>query len=68
MLDDFLRSVDRYGNPVTLKYKGKGAYPTRGGGIATIFTTLVITYWLTQHILEAILYSERNFTIKKLVS
>lgn len=42
---DYVKSVDRYANPVALTYNGKKSFPSFSGGVATIITILLIFYW-----------------------
>lgn len=53
---EFLKSIDRYGNPVLLNYNGQGSFPTRGGGIATIFTAILLTYWVCSTFAEQVTF------------
>ncbi len=58
----FVKSIDRYGNGVSLSYKGKKSYPTFCGGIATIITVLMCFYWWLATALNHYNHHTRNFT------
>ena len=42
----FLKSYDRYAQVVSLTYKKSGRFETSAGGIATIISFFVLTYWV----------------------
>lgn len=41
----YVKSIDRYGNPVMFTYNGKKTFPSFCGGVATIITIFVCFYW-----------------------
>lgn len=40
-----MKSIDRYGNSVQLTYNGKKSFPSFFGGLATIISILMVSYW-----------------------
>ena len=42
---NYVKSVDRYANPVQLTYNGKKSFPSFGGGVATLLTIFLLCYW-----------------------
>ena len=57
-----MKSIDRYGNGVSLTYNGKKSFPTVCGGILTILTILLVIYWWVATYLNHHLHPTRNFT------
>ena len=47
----FLKSYDRYAKNVSLSYKRSGSFETSIGGICSIFSFTVLTYWLAVNIM-----------------
>lgn len=47
-IHDVLKSIDIYGTPITLTYKGQGTFKTFVGGIFTLITlVIVMSYFLS---------------------
>ena len=46
----FLKSYDRYAKNVSLSYKRSGSFETSIGGICSIFTFTILTYWLATNL------------------
>ena len=42
VIEQIFESVDAYGEPITLKYKGRSTYTTVCGGITTLVTVILI--------------------------
>jgi hypothetical protein len=49
---DFFRGWDAYPVPITMRYNRKGAFATVPGGISSMISDLMITYWIVTTILE----------------
>jgi hypothetical protein len=45
-----LKRYDRYAKSVSLSYKRSGSFETSVGGICSIFTFTLLTYWLAVNI------------------
>ena len=60
---NFLKGYDRYANPVSLLYKRKGQYQTAVGGVATIVSFAMLSYWLVLNLIQAV--HPGTFEIKK---
>ena len=43
---EFFKRFDRYAKNVSLSYKRSGSYETSIGGICSIFTFTILTYWV----------------------
>ena len=61
-LKEYVKSVDRYANGVSLTYKGKKSFPTFCGGLATIITLLLCVYWWTATALNHYNHHTRNYS------
>jgi len=42
---DYVKSVDKYANPVQLSYNGKKSFTSFCGGVATLISAFLILYW-----------------------
>jgi len=50
----YCKSMDRYGNPVTLTYNGHKKFPTSIGGIFSFISGVLIIYWIVVAALQYI--------------
>ena len=57
---EFLKSVDRYGQVVSLTYKKSGKYDTTAGGAATVIVFFVLSYWIALQLFFSI-YDNGSF-------
>ena len=57
----FFKRVDRYAKPVTLTYKKSGSFETSVGGCCSIFSFVLLAYWLAVNIFYAF-YNYGSFT------
>ena len=55
-IGNFLKGYDRYAKPVLLSYKRNGSYTTSVGGFCSIFSFLVLAYWLSVNLQDAFAY------------
>ena len=45
-----LKGFDRYANGVTMSYRHVGSFPTTVGGIASIVSWFILSWWLATEI------------------
>ena len=50
----FFKLYDRYAKNVTLTYRRSGAFETSVGGACSIFSFIILAYWLAVNIFYAI--------------
>jgi hypothetical protein len=58
----YFKSIDRYGNGVSLTYNGKKSFPTFCGGVFTMITIIACVYWWIATFLNHFIHPSRNFT------
>jgi hypothetical protein len=61
-IQDYIKSCDRYGNPVQMTYNGKKTFLTFMGGLATIITFVLIFYWWGITLLNHLTWPYRRYT------
>jgi hypothetical protein len=44
-VQDWIKSLDLFGNPVMMTYNGKTKFSSFAGGCATLTTILLCVYW-----------------------
>ena len=59
-MQEFFKSCDWYAKNVTLTYKKSGAFETSVGGLCTILSFIILTYWLAVNIFYS-LYNYGSF-------
>lgn len=58
----YVKSLDRYGNPVQMTYNGRKTFISFSGGVATIITFILIFYWWIITFLNHSLNPYRRYT------
>ena len=64
---EFLKGYDRYAKAVSLTYLKSGSYRTGAGGLCSIFSFILLSYWLVVNIFFA-LYDGGTVSSSKEVS
>jgi hypothetical protein len=60
---NYIQSIDIYGVPITLNFKGKSVYQTFLGGMFTVITGLIIAAYFLSGISNV---AQRNFDFKRI--
>ena len=58
-----LKGFDRYANGVTLSYRHVGSFPTAVGGIASIVSWIILTWWLVTEIYDNYIHPSYTTTV-----
>ena len=54
-IQNFLKKYDRYAKNVTLSYKKSGSFETSIGGVCSIITFVILSYFLLYNLIETFL-------------
>ena len=57
-----LRSLDAFGAPIRVNFKGEDTFKTRLGGLLSIFTFTLLLMYVVREMLLTINRKEANFT------
>ena len=51
---NFIQDHDIFGEPISMRYKGKTQYQTIPGGICTLLTTIVVAYYTIEQMIQLV--------------
>ena len=63
----FLRSIDIYGHPIGVLYKGNTAYNSLLGSVFTIITTVIVLSFSVANLAETISHTNQEETSRSIV-